>query len=733
MSRRKKKSSADETQKQSPPVTNPHKKTVKKKTKSPKNQASRWDDPADDDDDLTLPSYGSFLNELDYDVDLDWEDEKEPQKTTSTNSPKAKKKSRRGKSKKQATPVSQSERPAREKELFFEDDDEDDLTLPSYGRSHRPVISPQKEDVKNKNDVKQASSPKSEAKSADQKKKAVPSKRSDTAPASSQQKHKSNKETSSGRSDKNRLPQGKKIAAQGDLKKTEVKSQAVEKTNRKRDNHPPVKTGQPQRAEKELQKKQQLQETQNSRKPVKTDLSSSAKTLHDKERKSSPKQVSKNVSSKAKQVEHVTKQEPKKGADHKNPKPTAKQTSPKSAFRFGSLKLSQPMLNALETAGYLEPTPVQEGVIPLVMQGKDVMGQAQTGTGKTAAFLIPILEGLDDCGEGDEPVALILVPTRELAVQVRDEGEKLAQGRDIRLVACYGGKPISDQIKKLRSGADIVVGTPGRILDLASRRVLSLDSLFWVVLDEADRMLDIGFRPDIEKILRQTPADRQTLLLSATLPPAVVKLAERYMKKPEVVDFSDSKVSVETIEQYYITVDRERKFAALVQLLNQEKPTQAIIFCRTKRGVDRLFRQLEDKYKGLAALHSDMAQKVRDRVMAQFRSERLKFLVATDVIGRGIDVSGISHIINYDIPSFCDDYVHRVGRTGRMGREGVAYTLVTAEEGPELTRIEMRINRLLKRAELKGFQAVMQVEKEEENSPAKPVFGKTSRRIRRAL
>ena len=408
---------------------------------------------------------------------------------------------------------------------------------------------------------------------------------------------------------------------------------------------------------------------------------------------------------------------------------------------FAELGLSDTMLEALKVVRYLEPTPIQAGVFKLLQAGRDIMGQARTGTGKTAAFSIPILEGIEECPPGDNPVALILVPTRELAVQVRDEAMRLAYGRDIRITACYGGKPLAKQIARLRDGIDIIVGTPGRLLDLMNRRALSLEQLRWVVLDEADRMLDIGFRPDIEKILKRTPSTRQTLLFSATLPPPVVRLAERYMREPEVLDFSNKAVAVETIDQYYVTVDPERKFDALVYLLNEQQPNQAIIFTRTKRGADRLARLLSNQVKSLAAIHGDLAQTDRDRVMGQFRAGKLKYLVATDVVGRGIDVTGISHIINYDIPKFCDDYVHRVGRTGRMGREGVAFTFVTVQEGTELTRIEMRIDKLLKRAELKGFESFTKptdpnATLDDDTEPAleqKPVYGKPIRKIRRAL
>jgi ATP-dependent RNA helicase DeaD len=241
------------------------------------------------------------------------------------------------------------------------------------------------------------------------------------------------------------------------------------------------------------------------------------------------------------------------------------------------------------------------------------------------------------------------------------------------------------------------------VLDHIGRGTLKLDGITVVILDEADRMLDIGFRPDIEKILRRCPRSRQTLLLSATVPPPVERLARNYMRDPETLNFSPKDISVETIEQFYCAVEQDRKFELLEHLLKRENPAQAIVFCRTKRGTDRLERRLTKRFSNVACIHGDLPQSSRDRVMAGFRGGKVRVLVATDVVGRGIDVTGISHIFNYDIPQFCDDYVHRVGRTGRMGREGVAYTFVTPEEGNELTRIEMRIDRLLKRDDVPGF------------------------------
>lgn len=377
-----------------------------------------------------------------------------------------------------------------------------------------------------------------------------------------------------------------------------------------------------------------------------------------------------------------------------------------TATGFHELGLSEVMLASLEHAGYTSPTAVQTGFIPRALAGVDVLGQARTGTGKTAAFAVPILEQLERSRRGAPPQALVLVPTRELAVQVRDEIDKLAHGRKIACVPVYGGKPIRGQISKLQKGADIAVGTPGRVLDLIGRGALDLRTVRTVVLDEADRMLDIGFRPDIEKILRRCPKERQTLLLSATVAPPVERLAQKYMHDPEIMDFSPQTKAVDTIEQYYFTVDHEKKFDLLVRLLEREQPTQAIVFCRTKRGTDRVHLKLSKRLDGVDVIHGDMVQRARDRVMKSFRAGEVRILVATDVVGRGIDVTAISHIINYDIPQSSDDYVHRVGRTGRMGREGIAFTFVTTEEGGELTRIEMLINRLLKRDEIEGFLSV---------------------------
>ncbi|MBI84924.1 MAG: DEAD/DEAH box helicase [Planctomycetaceae bacterium] len=418
---------------------------------------------------------------------------------------------------------------------------------------------------------------------------------------------------------------------------------------------------------------------------------------------------------------------------------------------FDELKLSQETLAALDRADYEHPSPIQAGLIPVALQGADVIGQARTGTGKTASFAIPILEQLKPRKEVRGVQALILVPTRELAVQVREEIDKLAFGRQVTCLAIYGGKPVRGQIEKLRRNPQIVVGTPGRLLDHMGRRTLLLENISMLVLDEADRMLDIGFRPDIEKILRRCPTARQTMLLSATIPPPVERLARNYMRDPQKLNFSPKDITVDTIDQYYFTVDGRRKFELLVRVLKRDQPKQAIVFCRTKKGTDRIYRRLSKSTKLVACIHGDMDQNARDRAMASFRKGKARILVATDVVGRGIDVTSISHIINFDIPQFCDDYVHRVGRAGRMGREGIAYTFVTPEEGNELTRIEMRINVQLKRDEMDRFDAVEELDPSSnkvqesspaESSPAEPApptppdslrRGRGPRRHRRAL
>ena len=363
---------------------------------------------------------------------------------------------------------------------------------------------------------------------------------------------------------------------------------------------------------------------------------------------------------------------------------------------FEDLGLNSSSLNAVRRAEYDKPSPIQARFIPLAVQGKDAIGLARTGTGKTAAFVLPILEQIDFSLK--EPQALVLAPTRELSEQVSNEAKKLSATTVCSTACLVGGRPIKSQIDMLQKGAQLLVGTPGRVIDLIRRRQLQLKTIRIVVLDEADRMLDIGFRPDIEKILRRCPRNRQTLLLSATMAADVERLTQKYMQSPEKVDVTEGDAPARQIEQFFLTTDPDRKFGALVHVLRQERPQQVLVFTRTKIGTDKLYKKFSANLgRQVACMHGDLPQSKRDRVMKKFRAAEVRMLIATDVVGRGIDISGISHIVNYDIPEFCDDYLHRVGRTGRMSSDaqGRAITFVTRDQGDQLTNIEMRINQLL--------------------------------------
>lgn len=379
---------------------------------------------------------------------------------------------------------------------------------------------------------------------------------------------------------------------------------------------------------------------------------------------------------------------------------------------FDDLGLHSQTLATIRDCGYEKPSPIQADLIPIALTGRDCIGQARTGTGKTAAFMLPSLE-LIDLQQRNVQV-LVLAPTRELSEQVLIESRRLC-GNRIKLGIAVGGRPIHKQIDALKSGVHAVVGTPGRVIDLLRRRALDPQHLKIIVLDEADRMLDIGFRPDIERILRQCPTDRQTLLLSATMPPPVETLARRYMRDPQMVDLSEDTVVVDTIEQFYVTVDDDRKSPLLLRVLAKEKPDQAIVFTRTKRGADKLYERFSKRLKSsrIAAIHGDLPQSKRDRVIRDLRAGKLRLLIATDVVGRGIDISGVSHIINYDIPEFCDDYIHRVGRTGRLSssQNGRAITFVTVAQGSELTNIEKRINTVLPMYEVDNFESFRPAER----------------------
>jgi ATP-dependent RNA helicase DeaD len=371
---------------------------------------------------------------------------------------------------------------------------------------------------------------------------------------------------------------------------------------------------------------------------------------------------------------------------------------------YRDMNLIAPLMEAINRAGYVTATPVQREVIPLAMRGKDVVGQAQTGTGKTAAFLIPFMNRWRPHNLKG-PIGLVMCPTRELAVQVSLEAEKLGPSRRFRTCAVYGGARMGRQLEALRKGVDLVVGTPGRVLDHIRRGTLTLDNVRYAVLDEADRMLDIGFRPDIERILKRCPSERQTLLMSATVPDSIKRLISRYMIDPIHVNLSPTTLTVESIRQTFITVDDDRKFDLLVKVIEREKPRQCIIFCERKRWADRLYRQMKPVVPKTAVMHGDLPQSQRERIMTGFRAGQVVFLIATDVVSRGIDVTNISHVINYDLPTDIENYVHRIGRTGRIGKDGVAISFAMPEQGGLLTDIEMTINKLIPEDRIEGFEA----------------------------
>ena len=353
---------------------------------------------------------------------------------------------------------------------------------------------------------------------------------------------------------------------------------------------------------------------------------------------------------------------------------------------FKDLGLSPDIQQALDELGFDEPTPIQEQAIPELLAGHDVIGQAQTGTGKTAAFGLPLLQYLDP--GNDEVQAIVLTPTRELCIQVTQALRTFAEHLDIEIVAVFGGAPIRSQQSQLRSGAHVVVATVGRMKDLMSRRSLVLTAARYVVLDEADEMLDLGFIEDVEKILRMCPSGRQTALFSATMPPPIQKLAEGYMYDPVTIKITPKQLTVDKISQAFVEVPAKEKAARLVELLKTEEPEQAIIFTRTKIGASKLEKTLKDKGLDVKALHGDLSQGVRDGVMIAFKSHRVKLLVATDIAARGLDIEHVTHVINYDVPNSSETYVHRIGRTGRVGRTGRAITFVTPAQREEITRIE---------------------------------------------
>ena len=354
---------------------------------------------------------------------------------------------------------------------------------------------------------------------------------------------------------------------------------------------------------------------------------------------------------------------------------------------FKDLGLSESTLKSIEEIGYKVPSPIQAQAIPIVLSGVDVVGQAQTGTGKTAAFMLPILEKIDSKNRNVQ--ALILCPTRELAVQVHDEAKKFAKNnRDINILSVYGGQSYDPQIRALKRGVQIVVGTPGRVMDHMKRRTLKLDHLKFMVLDEADEMLNMGFKDDIESILVDTPAERQTVLFSATMPSAILKIARTHQNNPEIIKVATQELSNRQIDQYYIEVKSRDRMQAMIRCIDAKGITSSIVFTNTKREVDDLVSKLQSEGYIAEGLHGDLKQVQRDRVMHAFRRKKVNILVATDIAARGIDVNNIEAVFNFDIPLNEENYVHRIGRTGRAGESGISITFVFGRDMFKLRRIE---------------------------------------------
>ena len=375
---------------------------------------------------------------------------------------------------------------------------------------------------------------------------------------------------------------------------------------------------------------------------------------------------------------------------------------------FGSIALSRKVMAAIEAMGFEEPSPIQEKTIPVIMEGHDVIGQAQTGTGKTAAFGIPITEKVL---ETRHVQALIMTPTRELALQVSEEIAKIGQYKRIKTLPVYGGQSIDRQIRALHFGVQVVIGTPGRLLDHIRRQTIKLDSVKTLVLDEADEMLDMGFIDDIETILQHIPREgRQTLLFSATMPSQIRSLADRYMNNPVFVTVSKEQLTVPQIDQFYY--ETREKLDGLCRILDAGDMDSTIIFCRTKKGADELTASLVARGYMAEALHGDLSQVQRDRVMKKFRDSKLEILVATDVAARGLDIDHVTHVVNYDIPQDPESYVHRIGRTGRAGRKGTAITFIHPREFRQLKQVEREIRQRILRGQLPSAADILERQRE---------------------
>ncbi len=366
--------------------------------------------------------------------------------------------------------------------------------------------------------------------------------------------------------------------------------------------------------------------------------------------------------------------------------------------QFSDLVLRPELMQAIAALDYVEPTPIQTAVIPLMLSGADVIGQAQTGTGKTAAFALPILNNLRP--QERHVQALVVCPTRELALQVANAFYDYGKVQDVRVLAVYGGQPYGPQISRLNRGVDVVVGTPGRLIDLLERNSLNISHVKTVVLDEADEMLSMGFIEDIETILAQTPPERQTALFSATLPAPIRRLADRYMHEPQPILIQREQVTVAAIEQRYYLVNQSDKSAALSMLFEIDPPASALIFVRTRAGTAELSNELSRRGFPAESLNGDLSQEARERTLNRFRQNQIKVLVATDVAARGLDIEDISHVFNYDLPDDPEIYIHRIGRTGRAGKTGIAISLVTPREKRLLRQIESLIRRPLTKTTL---------------------------------
>jgi ATP-dependent RNA helicase RhlE len=368
---------------------------------------------------------------------------------------------------------------------------------------------------------------------------------------------------------------------------------------------------------------------------------------------------------------------------------------------FSQLGLSPAVLEGVKAMGYVDPTPIQLRAIPIILSGRDVIGSAQTGTGKTAAFALPILTRLEK--HQPRPRALVLEPTRELAAQVETAFRDYARFTDLRVAVMYGGVGYGRQREQLREGVDVLVATPGRLLDHLGEGAVKLDRIEFLVLDEADRMLDMGFLPDVRRIIERCPRQRQTSLFSATIPPQIETLIHWAMRQPETVEIGHRRSPAETVKHVIYPVNSEQKTQLLLALLNRVNYDSVIVFCRTKHGADRVAHTLRRDNHAVAVLHSNRTQREREDALRGFRDGKFEVLVATDIAARGLDIANVSHVINYDVPQHPEDYVHRIGRTGRAEATGDAFTIMTAEDANHVSAIERFIGQAIPREKLEGF------------------------------